>query len=67
MFYPTRAQMDPGSIWLRNLVLGTGRGLDRTQAQGCGVRRFPHVHGARAATCAAAGHVMTMPDFEGIA
>jgi DNA-binding transcriptional LysR family regulator len=29
MFYPTRAQMDPGSIWLRNLMLQTGRGLDR--------------------------------------
>jgi DNA-binding transcriptional LysR family regulator len=29
MFYPTRAQMDPGSIWLRNLMLNTGRGLDR--------------------------------------
>jgi len=29
MFYPTRAQMDPGSIWLRNVILGVGRGLDR--------------------------------------
>jgi DNA-binding transcriptional LysR family regulator len=29
MFYPTRAQFDPGSIWLRRLVLETGRGLDR--------------------------------------
>ena len=29
MFYPTRAQFDPGSIWLRNLMLQTGRGLDR--------------------------------------
>src|SRR6202167_1136162 len=28
LVYPTRAQMDPGSIWLRNLVLETGRGLD---------------------------------------
>ncbi len=28
MFYPTRAQMDPGSIWLRRLVLQTGRELD---------------------------------------
>jgi DNA-binding transcriptional LysR family regulator len=25
---PTRAQVDPGSIWLRNLMLQTGRGLD---------------------------------------
>ena len=29
MFYPTRAQMDPGSIWLRKLVLDTGSELDR--------------------------------------
>jgi DNA-binding transcriptional LysR family regulator len=27
MFYPTRAQFDPGSIWLRQLMLETGRGL----------------------------------------
>lgn len=29
MFYPTRAQMDPGSIWLRKQMLEVGRGLDR--------------------------------------
>jgi len=29
MFYPTRAQMDPASIWLRKLMLETGRDLDR--------------------------------------
>ena len=29
LFYPTRAQMDPGSIWLRQLMLQTGRELDR--------------------------------------
>src|SRR4051812_12869203 len=29
MFYPTRAQMDPGSIWLRNVIGEVGRGLDR--------------------------------------
>ena len=29
MFYPTRAQMDPGSIWLRNVVLGIGREMQR--------------------------------------
>ena len=29
MFYPTRAQMDPGSIWLRKLMLETGRELER--------------------------------------
>jgi DNA-binding transcriptional LysR family regulator len=29
MFYPTRAQMDPGSIWLRRLMLQTGREVDR--------------------------------------
>jgi DNA-binding transcriptional LysR family regulator len=28
MFYPTRAQMDPGSIWLRQLMLEVGRELD---------------------------------------
>lgn len=28
MFYPTRAQMDPGSIWLRKLMLETGRELE---------------------------------------
>ncbi|MDH8404823.1 LysR family transcriptional regulator, partial [Klebsiella pneumoniae] len=25
MFYPTRAQMDPGSIWLRTIMLGIGK------------------------------------------
>ena len=30
MFYPTRAQMDPGSIWLRNIMLGIGREMERT-------------------------------------
>lgn len=29
MFYPTRAQMDPGSIWLRNVMLGIGREMER--------------------------------------
>jgi DNA-binding transcriptional LysR family regulator len=29
MFYPTRAQMDPASIWLRRLMLETGRELDK--------------------------------------
>ena len=33
MFYPTRAQMDPGSIWLRNIVLGIGRELDRSKKE----------------------------------
>lgn len=27
MFYPTRAQMDPGSIWLRTLMLQVGRDM----------------------------------------
>ena len=31
MFSPTRARFDPGSIWLRNLMLQTGRELDRTK------------------------------------
>jgi DNA-binding transcriptional LysR family regulator len=29
MFTPTRAQMDPGSIWLRKLMLDAGRGLGK--------------------------------------
>lgn len=29
MFYPTRAQMDPGSIWLRGIMLGIGRAMER--------------------------------------
>jgi len=29
MFHPTRTQTDPGALWLRNLVLGIGRSLDR--------------------------------------
>ena len=29
LFYPTRAQMDAGSIWLRNLMLGIGREMER--------------------------------------
>ena len=28
LFYPTRARMDPGSIWLRKLMLETGRELE---------------------------------------
>jgi DNA-binding transcriptional LysR family regulator len=34
MFYPTRAQMDPGSIWLRQLMLDTGRELERGKRHG---------------------------------
>jgi DNA-binding transcriptional LysR family regulator len=29
MFYPTRAQMDAGSVWLRKLIFQTGRELDK--------------------------------------
>jgi DNA-binding transcriptional LysR family regulator len=29
MFHPTRAQMDPGSIWLRSIMLGIGREMER--------------------------------------
>jgi len=29
MFHPTRAQFDPGSIWLRSLMLGIGREMER--------------------------------------
>ena len=48
MFYPTRAQMDPGSIWLRNIMLGIGREMERGK-EGCvatrrvGKRRVPTV------------------------
>jgi DNA-binding transcriptional LysR family regulator len=31
MFTPTRAQFDPGSIWLRKLMLQTGRELERSR------------------------------------
>ena len=33
MFYPTRAQMDPGSIWLRNIMLGIGREMERSKSK----------------------------------
>ncbi len=33
MFYPTRLQGDPASIWLRGLVLAIGRGLDRQRTK----------------------------------
>ena len=29
MFHPTRAQLDPGSIWLRNIMLDIGRAMER--------------------------------------
>lgn len=31
LFYPTRAQLDPGSIWLRNLMLDVARGMARSR------------------------------------
>ncbi|MDO9562573.1 MAG: LysR family transcriptional regulator [Bradyrhizobium sp.] len=31
LFYPTRAQMDPGSIWLRTILLGIGREMERNK------------------------------------
>ncbi|CAN5516673.1 LysR family transcriptional regulator [soil metagenome] len=33
LFYPTTAQMDPGSIWLRRIVLEVGRGLNGKKRQ----------------------------------
>jgi len=37
MFYPTRAQMDPASIWLRKLMMETGREMERAKrASGVG-------------------------------
>ena len=38
MFYPTRAQMDPGSIWLRNIMLGIGREMERPTSEESTVR-----------------------------
>src|SRR5512138_2464818 len=38
MFYPTRAQMDPGSIWLRRLMLETARELGKKKALSEGAR-----------------------------
>jgi DNA-binding transcriptional LysR family regulator len=32
MFYPTRAQVDPGSIWLRKIVRDIGRAISRAKA-----------------------------------
>lgn len=31
LFYPTRAQFDPGSIWLRNVMLDVARGMARSR------------------------------------
>jgi DNA-binding transcriptional LysR family regulator len=31
MFYPTRAQVDPASVWLRGVVLEIGRALDQAK------------------------------------
>ena len=39
MFTPTRAQFDPGSIWLRNLMLETGRGLSDAHQSAMAVPR----------------------------
>lgn len=39
LFYPTRAQMDPGSIWLRRLMLETGRELEQTKRKLSRLRR----------------------------
>jgi hypothetical protein len=33
MFHPTRAQLDPGSIWLRNHVLAVGGELGHAKPQ----------------------------------
>ncbi|HEX6957376.1 MAG TPA: LysR family transcriptional regulator [Ferrovibrio sp.] len=39
MFWPVRAQMDPGSIWLRKQVAEIGRRLDRMSAKSGNGRR----------------------------
>jgi hypothetical protein len=33
MFYPTRGQVDPDSIWLRKIMRSVGRGLDRSRRE----------------------------------
>jgi DNA-binding transcriptional LysR family regulator len=33
MFYPTRAQMDPGSTWLRSIMLGIGQEMERDKGK----------------------------------
>jgi DNA-binding transcriptional LysR family regulator len=33
LFYPTRAQVDPASIWLRSVILELGRGLDQKRGR----------------------------------
>jgi len=33
MFYPTRAQMDPGSIWLRSIMLSIGHEMERDEGR----------------------------------
>jgi DNA-binding transcriptional LysR family regulator len=43
MFHPTRAQVDPGSVWLRNHVLGVGQELGREPLS----RRNPSLGKAR--------------------
>ena len=40
MFYPTRAQMDPASIWLRRLMLETGREMEREESVDAKGRRW---------------------------
>jgi hypothetical protein len=31
MFYPTRAQVDPASVWLRGVVMEIGRALEQAK------------------------------------
>jgi DNA-binding transcriptional LysR family regulator len=33
LFYPTRAQVDPASIWLRSVIIEIGRGFDQKQGR----------------------------------
>jgi len=51
MFYPTRAQFDPGSIWLRKLMLETGRGLDRPKRRRLDGNPAPKLSCSRKTTC----------------
>ena len=47
MFYPTRAQMDPGSIWLRNIMLGIGREMERGGGRPRSSAMVGEAHGSR--------------------
>ena len=67
MFYPTRAQMDPGSIWLRNIMLGIGREMERGEAEGCvgwAKARMRRAHHPSTNAAAHGGHASLCPPYK---